>query len=89
MIAADFIVSRTHKASEHMTRPADESAVRRLLYMHGKEITQLTGVSLDGILEIEERLAIEQESSNAEIDIVPRDTTTGELLPRKPREVRA
>lgn len=71
-----------------MTRPCDESAVRRLLYLHGKEITQLTGVSLGGILEIEERIAIQQESSNAEIDIVPRDTTTGELLPRKNGEVR-
>lgn len=48
----------------------------------------MTPEDLAALIEAEERIAIQQEGSNAEIDIVPRDTTTGELLPRNNREVR-
>lgn len=63
-----------------MTRPCDEAAVRRLLWMHGREIEQLTGVPLDRLPEIEERIALEQEGSGAEIHVVRRDTRTGERI---------
>lgn len=48
----------------------------------------MTPEALAALIEAEERIAIAQEGSNAEIDIVPRDTTTGELLLRKNGEVR-
>jgi hypothetical protein len=48
----------------------------------------MTTEELAALIEAEERIAIQQEGSGAEIDIVPRDTTTGELLPRKNMEVR-
>lgn len=63
-----------------MTRPCDEAAVRRLTHLHGRDIEQLTGVPIDRLPEIEERIAIEQESSGAEIDVVRRDTRTGERI---------
>lgn len=48
----------------------------------------MTPEELAALIEAEEREAIRQEGSGAEIDIVPRDTTTGELLLRKNGEVR-